>query len=405
MTIVMSTSGAQRAGSSILRQLLLSFLGFGLLVALIFPFYASVFVDWKPGMLPWFVAGCIVAGISIGFVNYWLLNRILLSKLKRIADVANQISRKDLTHQCAMQSADLIGDIVDSFNAMTANLRSLLGTTGQLTETVRTDCRHMHEFLNSLGHRLQAQSGEVDSIRGAVDEMASTVGTIAKHSDATASRGRAAAELARVGGQTVQETIVGMQAIHSNVEAASAAVEGLRMHSQKINDIVIVIRGIADQTNLLALNAAIEAARAGEQGRGFAVVADEVRKLAEKTSTSTAEIGTVIAAIQEQIGETVRAIGTGATQAATGVGKAQAAGESLVSVIASSEEVMRLIDEIAGATKRQNAGVSLVTDNVARIGSLIESIRGEIDEGTRRAQAMTGGAENLHHSVCEFRVN
>jgi len=401
----MSTSGAQRAGSSILRQLLLSFLGFGLLVALIFPFYASVFVEWKPGMLPWFVAGCIVAGISIGFVNYWLLNRILLSKLKRIADVANQISRKDLTHQCAMHSADLIGDIIDSFNAMTLNLRTLLGTTGQLTETVRTDCRHMHEFLNSLGHRLQAQSGEVDSIRGAVDEMASTVGYIAKHSDATANRGRAAAELARVGGQTVQETIVGMQAIHSNVEAASAAVEGLRMHSQKINDIVIVIRGIADQTNLLALNAAIEAARAGEQGRGFAVVADEVRKLAEKTSSSTAEIGTVIAAIQDQIGETVRAIGAGATQAATGVGKAQAAGESLTSVIASSEEVMRLIDEIAGATKRQNAGVRVVTDNVARIGSLIESIRGEIDEGTRRAQAMTGGAENLHHSVCEFRVN
>jgi methyl-accepting chemotaxis protein len=176
-------------------------------------------------------------------------------------------------------------------------------------------------------------------------------------------------------------------------------------HSQKINDIVIVIRDIADQTNLLALNAAIEAARAGEQGRGFAVVADEVRKLAEKTSTSTAEIGTVIAAIQEQIGETVRAIGAGASQAATGVSKAQAAGESLSSVIASSEEVMRLIDEIAGATNRQNAGVRVVTDNVGRIGSLIEAIRGEIDEGTRRAQAMTGGAENLYHSVSEFRVN
>ena len=98
-------------GPSILRNLLLSFLGFGLGVALIFPFYANIFVEWKPGMLPWFVAGCVVAGLSIGFVNYWLLKRILLTKLKRIAEVANMIAQKDLTHGCAMQSADLIGEI------------------------------------------------------------------------------------------------------------------------------------------------------------------------------------------------------------------------------------------------------------------------------------------------------
>jgi methyl-accepting chemotaxis protein len=397
-------TAASRAGSSILRNLLLSFLGFGLTVALIFPFYANLFVEWKPGMLPWFVAGCVVAGISIGIANYFLLSRVLLTKLRRIAEVTNQISRKDLTHHCAMQSADMIGDIIDSFNAMAANLRALLGNTGKLSDSVRQDSHRMDEFLGNVGQRLQDQSGQVDGIRRAAEEMAGTVGYIADHSEATADRGRAAAELAQEGGKTVQETIEGMQAIHDNVDAASRAVAGLREQSQQIDAIVRVIRDIADQTNLLALNAAIEAARAGEQGRGFAVVADEVRKLAEKTSASTAEIGTVIAAIHQRINETVSSIGAGAKTAAAGMDKARQAGESLASIIASSEEVMRLINEIVQATERQRTGVGQVTDNVGRIGSLIDAIRGDIDEGSRRAHAMAETAEGLHLTVGEFRV-
>ena len=398
----MATAAA--AGTSILRNLLLSFLGFGLAVALIFPFYADLFVEWKPGMLPWFVAGCVIAGISIGIANYFLLSRILLTKLKRIAKVTNQISRKDLTHHCAMQSADMIGDIIDSFNAMAANLRSLLTNTGKLSETVSQDSRQMDEFLANVGQRLQDQSGEVDGIRQAAGEMATTVGYIAEQSEATADRGRTAADLAQEGGRTVQQTIASMQALRDNVDAASQAVAGLREQSQQIDAIVRVIRDIADQTNLLALNAAIEAARAGEQGRGFAVVADEVRKLAEKTSASTAEIGTVIAAIHERINETVRTIGAGGEAASAGVEKARAAGESLSQIIAGSEEVMGLIEDIVRAMERQKAGVGQVTNNVGRIGSLIDAIRSDIAEGSQRAHSMAGMADGLHRTVGEFRV-
>jgi methyl-accepting chemotaxis protein len=392
-------------GPSILRNLLLSYLGFGLGVALVFPFYANFFVEWKSGMLPWFVAGCVVAGVSIGVANYYLLNTILLTKLRRIAEVANQISNKDLTHTCSMRSADTIGEIVDSFNAMSSNLRTLIGDTSQLSDSVSRDSRDIHVFFDGVAGQLREQSQQVDGIRGAVNEMAGTVGDIAQHANATASRGRAAAEQAAAGGRIVQATIAGMEEISSRVSEAAQAVEGLRAQSQQIDAIVRTIHDIADQTNLLALNAAIEAARAGEQGRGFAVVADEVRKLAERTTAATGEISTMISAIHVSINQTVDMIGQGTQTAASGVGMARDAGSALNEIVSGSDEVTRLIDEIAQATNRQQGSVRQVEQNIGRIADLIGGIRDAVSEGTGRAQAMAGVAESLHQSVGEFRIS
>jgi methyl-accepting chemotaxis protein len=396
---------ATTSGPSILRKLLLSFLGFGLAVALIFPFYADYFVEWKPGMLPWFVAGCVIAGLSIGLVNYYLLNTILLAKLRRIAEVANQISRKDLTHNCSMQSADTIGEIVDSFNAMSSNLRSLIGATGRLSDNVSRDSRDIHVFLDSVAGQLAEQSGQVDGIRSAVTELAATVGDIANHASATAARGRHAAHQAAAGGGVVQATIDGMEQISARVGEASQAVESLRTQSQQIDAIVRTISEIADQTNLLALNAAIEAARAGEQGRGFAVVADEVRKLAERTTAATTEISTMIGAIHQMIDQTVKTIAEGAHKAGAGVAKAREAGGALADIVAGSDEVTHLIDEIAHATDRQQHSVRQVEDSIGRIADLIGRIRAAVQDGTSRAEEMACTAESLHRSVADFKVS
>ncbi|MDO8958374.1 MAG: methyl-accepting chemotaxis protein [Rhodocyclaceae bacterium] len=393
-----------RGGPSILRNLLLSYLGFGLAVALIFPFYANIFVEWKPGMLPWFVAGCLVAGLSIGVANYWLLNLILLTRLRRIAEVTNQISNKDLTHSCAMQSADTIGEIIDSFNAMTINLRALIGETRRLSDGVSHDSRDIHAFLNGVAGQLREQSQQADGIREAVSALAGTVDDIAGSARTTASRGHVAAERAAAGGRIVQDTIAGMEQISQHVGAAAQAVEGLRAQSQQIDTIVRTIHDIADQTNLLALNAAIEAARAGEQGRGFAVVADEVRKLAERTSAATGEISTMIAAIHVNIGQTVNMISQGAQTASTGVGMAREAGAALGEIVAGSGEVTRLIDEIAQATDRQQASVHQVEQNITRIADLIGGIRDAVSEGTGRAENLAGMATALHGSVGEFKI-
>jgi len=390
--------------SSILRRLMLAYLGFGLAVAMVFPFYAAYFVEWKPGMLPWFVAGCVVAGLSIGVVNYWLLNLILLRKLRRIAEVANQIASKDLTHRCSMQSADTIGEIIDSFNAMSDSLRNLIGEARRLSDGVSHDARDISEFFDGVAGQLREQSQQADGIRVAINEMTAIVGDIATHANTTSGRGRLAAEQAQTGGRIVQSTIASMENISDRVSQAAAAVEGLRAQSQQIDAIVHTIRDIADQTNLLALNAAIEAARAGEQGRGFAVVADEVRKLAERTTTATGEISAMIGAIHGSINQTVSTIEQGAQTASNGVSMAREAGSALSDIVTTSGEVTRLIDEIAQATDRQKDSVHQVEQNVVRIADLISNIRDAVGEGAGRTENLAGMAEALNHSVGEFRV-
>ena len=303
-----------------------------------------------------------------------------------------------------MQSADTIGEIVDSFNAMSANLRGLIGETRRLSDGVSRDSRDIHEFVNGVADQLREQSQRAEGIRASVDEMANTVGDIAQHASSTANRGRSAAEQAEAGGRIVQATITGMEEISNRVSEAAQAVEGLRAQSQQIDAIVRTIHDIADQTNLLALNAAIEAARAGEQGRGFAVVADEVRKLAERTTIATGEISAMITAIHVNINQTVETIGKGAQTAAAGVGMARDAGGALNAIVAGSGEVTRLIDEIAQATDRQQTSVREVGQNIARIVDLIDGIRDAVGDCSGRTDKLAGVAEELHRSVDEFRI-
>ncbi len=129
-------------GPSILRRLFLSFMAFGLTMGVIFPIYAHFFVEWKPGMHGWFVIGAIMAGIMVGLVNYWLLKVILLSKLRRIAEISDQVSQKDLSHTCTMISRDMLGEIISSINRMTANLREVVGH-------LQENAHHIHKVSHT----------------------------------------------------------------------------------------------------------------------------------------------------------------------------------------------------------------------------------------------------------------
>ena len=382
----------------------MSFLAFGVAVALIFPFYADFFVDWKPGMLLWFVVGCLVAGIAIGVVNYWLVNIILLSKLRRISEIAIAISNKDISHNCSLQSADTIGEIVDSFNKMTENLRYLIGQTISLSDKVHEGSTRIVDFMHGTISNLDEQHSKSDEIGHAVSNLANTIGEIAEHSKEAAVGAREAAQIARDGGSVVSKSVHGMRQIENSVNLAAESIQTLNKHSESIGQTVTLIKEISDQTNLLALNAAIEAARAGEQGRGFSVVADEVRKLAERAVSATNEISTMVVAIRQQTADVISHMKNSSTEVQRGVENANLAGQSLEKIVNSVAQVTSMVESVASATARQKEDVIRVEKTMAEITTLINKSTNIITQGEAASKELDSLSADLNTTVRVFKL-
>jgi methyl-accepting chemotaxis protein len=234
--------------------------------------------------------------------------------------------------------------------------------------------------------------------------MSSTVLQVSENSNRAAEASRKAAETARHGGAIVQDTLGKMRVIAESVGGTARKMEELGKRSDEIGRIIAVIDDIADQTNLLALNAAIEAARAGEQGRGFAVVADEVRKLAERTTTATKEIAQMIKNIQDETRAAVTAMEAGSEQVEAGVKSTTEAGESLKDIIQMAEEVGEMITHIATAATEQSAASEEVNQNMDQIAKLVKESAVGAQQSAKACQDLSGLALDLQKMVGNFTV-
>ena len=389
---------------SILRKLLFSFLAFGLGVALIFPIYANFFVDWKEGMLSWFVFGCVIAGLVMGVVNYWLMNIILINKLRRISEIAIAISSKDISHTCTLESADTIGEIVDSFNKMAENLRILIGQTISLSDKVHNGSTRIVDLMQDTTSNLKEQHNKSDEIASAVSNLASSIGEIAEHANEAAVSASEAAQVAREGGAVVEQSVRGMRQIESSVNQAAESIQELNKHSERIGQTVTLIKEISDQTNLLALNAAIEAARAGEQGRGFSVVADEVRKLAERAASATNEISAMVVAIRQKTADVINHMKTSSTEVESGVANANLAGQSLKKIVDRVTQVTVMVESVASTTARQKEEVNRVEKNILEITTLIDISSEIILQGKSSSSELDALSKNLNDTVKVFKL-
>ncbi len=390
---------------SILRNVLFSFLGAGVLMAGIFPFYAAFFVEWKPGMQVWFVIGCLIAGLVMGAVNYWVMNAVLVTKLKRISQVASAIANRDLTFTCAMESHDTLGEIIQSFNDMASALRELISSTSRLSSEVRNDSGAISAQSGQIHDRVDQMNRRTGEIASAISLLERAIADISQRTQMASDQANEAKRTALEGVGVAQESLAGMERIHATVNNATTSVEKLGRSSQDVGAIVAVIKEIADQTNLLALNAAIEAARAGEQGRGFAVVADEVRKLAEKTTLATAEISQMIQNIQSETRHAIDAIGQGMAEASAGVGHAREAGAALETIAGSVSEVTTQVGEISGAAAGQRSAADQVRSSIQAIEQLNGETLSDTERGVSLTEILAGRANSLDEAVKSFKLN
>ena len=390
--------------TSILRNILLAFLGFGIMMGIIFPFFADFFVDFKDGLKGWFVVSCLIAGVVMGLINYYILNLVLVSKLKRIAQVSVAISNHDLTFTCEMQSKDVIGEIIESFNNMAGTLRNVVSELKTSSEQMLTGVNQICSVADSTSQGVQNQHNQTQNVEMAIQRMTQIAQDVSSKAAQAAEAAAIAKEEAEKGTNVVGQTISSIKNLADAVESASVSINRVEKESINIGGVLDVIQGISEQTNLLALNAAIEAARAGEQGRGFAVVADEVRTLAQRTQESTKEIQTMIETLQSVSKETVEVMEKGQTQANESVSYATAAGNSLKEItlaVKGITEINTLINDEAGS----QSGVAVeINQNMHSISEIASESMNGAERTNQESQGLANLAQNLQQLVAKFKL-
>jgi len=345
------------------------------------------------------LAGTLVA-IGLGI----FISRSITTPLGEAVSVANSLAEGDLTVNVDVTSKDETGQLMAALQHMVENLRDMISSTVEISTGIASASNQLHSTSTQIATGAEEVASQTNTVATASEEMSATSSDIARNCSMAADASRQTTESANAGAKVVGETICGMNVIADRVRQTSKTIEALGARSEQIGDIVGTIEDIADQTNLLALNAAIEAARAGEHGRGFAVVADEVRALAERTTKATREIGEMIKAIQKETQEAVKAMDEGVREVEKGAVSSQKSGEALEEILERISEVTMQVNQIATAAEEQTATTGEVTSNIQQITEVVHQTARGADETAGAAAQLATQAQDLQNLVSRFRL-
>jgi methyl-accepting chemotaxis protein len=331
----------------------------------------------------------VVSILAIGLLVF--LVRSITRPLDQIKDrMANLASAEgDLTHELSIDTHAELITLADSFNAFLAKLRGMVNDLKEINQAVGIQVVDVQTIAAETDDNTGRQYSEIDSVVTAMNEMSAAASEVATFASDAASNAKEASEGVTNTQATLSTAVDGVQALAGDMEEASEAIGQVARRSDDINRILEVIRGIAEQTNLLALNAAIEAARAGEQGRGFAVVADEVRTLASKTRESTDEISQMIEGLQSEVQQTVSVIQSGVGRATSAVGQTKDADHALADVVSRIATIVEHVTQVATAAEEQSSVSEEINRNLTNIGDAASDLR-ELAQRVRDSGASLG---------------
>ncbi|KMY54253.1 hypothetical protein AC623_10175 [Bacillus sp. FJAT-27231] len=337
-----------------------------------------------------FMVIVILASAVIALMLGLTISRIITAPMKDMVEKMAKAKEGDLAVQSDYQSKDEIGELVQSFNQMIAGMRTAIAEVNESASNLAANAEEISASTEEVATGTQQQAHDAGTSADMVTEMATAVQAVSRNTEDAANLSEKTLEAAQDGEKVINETITGMEQIN-------ASIQDLADKSVQIGEIIEVIDDIAEQTNLLALNAAIEAARAGEAGKGFAVVADEVRKLAERSGTATKEISELIVTIQENTKRSVEAVDSGND-------KAVQAGETFGTILSLVKENASKVIEIASASEEQAAQAQEVLLSVQNIAAVSEEAAASVQETASTAADLASMAESLNHLAAKFKI-
>ncbi len=348
----------------------------------------------------------LAGSLLVSLLGAYFAMGVVLAPIQTVVTTMNEAAAGDgdMTRRLDESRSDETGDLARSFNTLCGKVRTIIGEVLEAAADVAAASAEISSNTESLAKGVNEQQARATQISAAVDQSSASIGEVARRSAEATEFAEKAGQEAATGGQEVQGSIHSIELVAADVQQAAHAMTELGTKSEQIGAIISVINDIAEQTNLLALNAAIEAARAGEHGRGFAVVADEVRKLAERTQHATGEISQSIKTIQSETNSAVSRMKAGSDLVRGSVEQARKAGETLGRIVTSSKQVAGMVRTIAATAEEQAKATDEISSAVGGIATITNQFSSSTAETSAATHQLSNKSEHLRRTVEKVKI-